>query len=254
MAKSKYGYTLEGLQNMEINKMTNDQLYDALKVLTYGANKRLNRLSQAKMGTVSPAYRKIASQQGLMNEKGEVIGVPHYSINKAAIYERKEGWSNKQWASNVRARLTNAVAELENFMQLETGSVKKWNKIRKRVRNRIKSTEKKLEQDGAELFENDEYANTDDFNDKEWLNIWEAISILEARFPNLVYKGKKGSDIIHLTAFKMAQENPGASTDQIVEAASRILEQVESANMSYSEFVQRQNEWNWSVDLGGNEL
>ena len=250
---SKYGYTIDSLQNMEINKMTNDQLYDALKVLTYGANKRLKRLSQAKMGTVSPAYRKVARQQGLLNEKGELMGVPKYTVNKAAIYERKEGWTNKQYASNVRGKLTNAVADLQNFIQLETGSVRKWNFIRKKVQYRLTKKDKELEQEGVDI--GDESVNTEDVNEKQWLDIWEAISILEARFPNLAYKGSKwGSTIIQLTVFKMARVNPKINTDQLVEAASQILEQVEVANMSYNEFVQRQNEWEWSVDLGGNEF
>lgn len=242
---SKYGYTIKNLQDININKLTNDQMLDALKVMTDAANKRIKRLSADKFGTASPAYRKLARQQGLMDEKNKLLGVPKFSINRAEIYKRPEGLSNKQWASMLRGRISTRMATVKDFIDKETSSVTSWKKIRKKVIKRINKTTTDTELDDIEIDE-------EEYTGEEWVNIWEVISELESRFPNLKVRGEKGSSVIQAVAFRLHEENPKATKDMLIKRASEILEDVELKNIRVKD-IDAQG-YDWSIDLGGNEF
>lgn len=228
MAKSKYGYTIKSLETMDINRLTNAQLEDALRVMTDAANKRIKRLASSELGTTSPAFRSLARQQGLVDEKRNLRGIPKFTIDREVIHKVDPNLDKRTQASRLRARLVNRVANVQNFLKKETSSPKLWRRMRREVAKRVG-----VEFEGAE---------------KEWFNVWDVISELEAEFPNLAEGSQKGSPVIQRIVFTEYEKNPNMTKEQLLEVARGLLKKLDTeSNAASPQTVQ------WGEEIGGNE-
>lgn len=114
MARTPNTQNLLKLSPIDVNKMTEQELRQAVSVLASAANKRLKRLANKPMGTSSPAYQS-AQKRAYIGSAGGKFGT----------------------AGKNRNQLLNEFKSAKNFLEAKTSSVTGWTKYRSDVAKKI---------------------------------------------------------------------------------------------------------------------
>lgn len=114
MARKPNTQNLLKLSPIDVNKMNEQELRQAVSILASTANKRLKRLSNKQMGTSSPAYQS-AQKRAYQGSAGGKFGTKGKNRNQ----------------------LLNEFKAIKNFLESKTSTVTGWTKYRADVAQKI---------------------------------------------------------------------------------------------------------------------